>query len=83
MDAIKDTEFITLPQAARKVPRINGRNINPRTVYRWVTHGVMVDGHQVLLDSRRIGGINVTTVDWLRDFLESTARSVEGSENDG
>lgn len=72
--SLADETALTIPQAAKRVPRLKGRtkagrdHVNPSTVIRWAKTGVEVGGQRVRLEVRRCGGCYLTSVEALDRF---------------
>lgn len=58
-------ETITLHEAARRLPSINGRRIHYATVRKWARVGI----GGIRLETHRLGGRTVTTPDALARFF--------------
>lgn len=66
---MQNEEYLTMAEAARAVPKVNGRHPNPVTIWRWVRKGC----HGVHLQHWRVGTRVVTTREAVAEFLEATA----------
>ncbi len=64
-------DYLSLSQAAKAVPAIDGKRPSISTIYRWMTQGV----RGVTLEHRRIGRRVVTTAAALEEFFKKTAES--------
>src|SRR5262245_65019394 len=59
-------QLLSLPEAARRLPRLTrDRPVSPATLWRWAHRGV----RGVRLETWRLGGRTVTSVEALRRFL--------------
>ena len=64
--------LLSLAQAARKLPGGRaGKSLDPSTVWRWCTIGIRRDGQIVKLESARLGGRFVTSVEALQRFSDA------------
>lgn len=63
-------EYLSLSQAARAVPTVDGRQPSPSTVWRWMSSGLRGG---VKLRHVRIGHRTVTTRPWLDEFFQALA----------
>jgi hypothetical protein len=77
IDPMKDT-LLTLKEAARICPRIEGKKPHFTSVWRWVRYGLQ--GHY--LESVRVGGRYCTTESALTDFFRARA-TVQTRERTG
>lgn len=73
-DAGNGLDFISYSEAARRLPRIDGRQTHGHTVARWARNGVKVHGETIKLRAARVGRQHVTTQEWLEQFLEVAGR---------
>ena len=60
---------VTFPEAAKRLPTINGKNVHASSVWRWARKGV----RGVYLESRRLGGRYLTSLEALERFTEKLA----------
>lgn len=73
-DSDNGMAFISYSEAARRLPRVDGRQTHGHTVARWVRTGVKVHGETIRLRAAKVGRKHVTTQDWLAEFLEAAGR---------
>ncbi len=67
-------EFMSLTEAQKRLPAINGKRPHIQTVVRWASKGVLVNGQWVKLRCTRIGRRHVTTQVWLAEFLAAAGK---------
>lgn len=60
---------VTFSEAAKVLPRVNGRRPHASTIWRWARKGVQ----GVKLETRRLGGRFVTSVEALERFSKALA----------
>jgi hypothetical protein len=58
----------TVSQAARLFPTVNGKTVDPSTVWRWVNKGV----RGIKLQCERVGGRIVITDEAIHEFQRAT-----------
>ncbi len=61
--------LLTLTEAAKTLPRLNGKKIATTTLWRWATQGI----RSIRLETRRIGRRVVTSVEALDRFTAALA----------
>jgi len=66
---LHDESLITLTEAARLLPRMNGKRIAVSTLWRWATAGV----RGVRLETRRLGRRILTSAEALERFTAALA----------
>ncbi len=66
---LQDETIVTFTEAARFLPKLNGRRPHPSTLWRWARKGVS----GVHLETRRIGSRFVTSVEALDRFASALA----------
>lgn len=66
---LNDERLLTLTEAAKTLPRLNGKRIATTTLWRWATKGL----RGVKLETRRLGRRVVTSVDALERFSAALA----------
>lgn len=65
-----ETNYLSLSEAAAKLPGTRGAPRSRTCMYRWCTEGVRAaDGERIVLPSRRIGGFLFVAENSLDDFL--------------
>lgn len=73
---LTDETVLSFSEAARALPRVNGRKIHATTLWRWARKGVQ----GVRLEARRLGGRFVTSLEALERFSRELAeRELPGS----
>jgi hypothetical protein len=65
------TEFLTLADASKRLPRLNGKRVNTSTLWRWCRRGM----RGVHLSYSKIGRTIVTTEESLTRFFTSLAQT--------
>jgi hypothetical protein len=70
IDPTRD-ELLTLPEAARTLPRLDGKRPSCTTIWRWCTKGVGPD--RIRLEHIRMGRRVATTREALGRFMAATA----------
>ena len=65
--------LLTFSEAAHRAPQIGSKPRSVKLVYVWADRGVKVNGHQIRLESARVGGRRVTSVEAIERFLEATS----------
>ena len=65
--------LLTVSEAAESLPAINGKKPSAKTVYAWVEVGLVVGSVRVKLESIKVGGRRVTSVEALQRFIEATS----------
>ena len=60
---------LSFSEAAARLPRIDGRKIHPSSLWRWARKGI----HGVRLETRRLGGRFVTSLEALERFSKQLA----------
>jgi hypothetical protein len=63
-------DYMSLTEAAHRLPGRNGGTRNPSCVWRWAMRGV----RGVRLQTERIGGVHYTTWQWVQEFLADLRR---------
>ncbi len=66
---MNDERLLTLTEAAKLLPRLNGKRIATTTLWRWATSGI----RGVRLETRRLGRRVVTSVEALDRFSAALA----------
>ncbi len=66
---LTDERVVTFTEAAKLLPKMNGKRPHASSVWRWARKGVQ----GVRLESRRVGGRFVTSVEALERFTERLA----------
>lgn len=66
---LHDEKVLTFSEAARHLPRVNGRRPHASTIWRWARRGIS----GVKLETRRIGARFVTSVQALERFTAALA----------
>jgi len=66
---LHDEQIITFSEAAKSLPAINGRKPHASTIWRWARKGV----NGIRLETRRLGGRFVTSLEALERFSEKLA----------
>ena len=64
-----DQDILTFSEAAKAIPRVNGRRVHASTMWRWATKGV----NGVHLETRRMGRRYVTTKSAIDTFCRKVA----------
>ena len=64
-----DEQIVSFSDAARHLPRVDGRKPHPSTIWRWARKGIQ----GVHLETRRIGGRFVTSLEALERFTKRLA----------
>lgn len=75
IDPTRD-ELLTLPEAARTLPRLDGKRPSCTTLWRWCTRGVGPD--RIRLEHVRMGRRVATTRDALARLMAATAEAATG-----
>ena len=73
-----DEDIMSLAEASKRLPRVDGRRPHASTIWRWARRGVSVrgpDGERVriYLETRRLGPKVVTSAEALERFSERLA----------
>ncbi|MGB2985455.1 MAG: DUF1580 domain-containing protein [Phycisphaerae bacterium] len=66
---LHDEHVVTFSEAARSLPKVNGRRPHASSIWRWVRKGI----RGVKLESRRVGGRFVTSLEALERFSKALA----------
>ena len=66
---LMDEQIVTFTEAAKLLPKMNGKRPHASSIWRWARKGVQ----GVRLESRRIGGRFVTSIEALERFTEKLA----------
>lgn len=66
---LQDEQILTFSEAAKVLPKVNGRHTHASTIWRWARKGV----RGVHLEVRRFGGRFVTSVEALDRFGKALA----------
>ena len=66
---LQDESIVTLSEAARSLPRVNGKSPHASTIWRWARKGLS----GIHLETRRIGGRFVTSIEALERFTTALA----------
>lgn len=66
---MNENQFLTLAQAAKRIPTSNGKGVSTQTMFRWVSQGC----RGVRLESVRFGRRICVTPQALQDFAEKLA----------
>ena len=67
---LKDETVVTFSEAAATLPKLNGRKLHASTLWRWARKGLK----GVKLETRRLGGRFVTSLEALDRFSEKLAK---------
>ncbi|MEJ5260936.1 MAG: helix-turn-helix domain-containing protein [Anaerohalosphaeraceae bacterium] len=67
--------YLTLPEAAKRLPRTNGRRIHSSTLWRWCRKGC----RGIKLDYTRVGRTIMVTEEGLNRFFSELAKADEPS----
>lgn len=79
MSMLFDEEPLTLTEATKALPSLNGRRLHVSTLWRWARKGV----HGVQLETRRIGVRIVTSREALERFTKTLAELPERRDSTG
>jgi len=66
---LQDEQILTFTEAAKILPKINGRRPHPSTLWRWARRGI----NGLYLETRRVGGRFVTSAEALERFTKALA----------
>ena len=64
-----DEQIVTFSEATKVLPKVNGHRPHASTIWRWARKGV----HGIRLETRRLGGRFVTSIEALDRFSEALA----------
>ena len=70
---LHDEQVLTFSEAASRLPRFHGRKVHTSTLWRWARKGVK----GVRLETRRLGGRFVTSLEALERFSKKLAEPVD------
>lgn len=62
-----DPDILSLADAAKRLPRFNGRRVHVSTIWRWASHGL----RGIRLETTRLGGRACTSLTALRRFFDA------------
>jgi hypothetical protein len=68
---LENETVLTLADAAAKLPKMHGKRPHIATLWRWITYGI----RGVRLESRRLGGRFVTSIEALDRFGKALAEA--------
>lgn len=68
---LRDEQILTFSEAAKTLPRVNGRRPHASTLWRWARKGIQ----GIHLETRRLGGRFVTSLEALDRFSERLAEA--------
>ncbi len=74
-----DETVLTFSEAAERLPAINGRKIHASSVWRWARKGI----GGVYLESRRLGGRYLTSLEALERFAEKLSKLPAKGKTEG
>lgn len=67
---LKTEELVTFSQAAHWLGKKRGCPVSPLSVTRWARYGLKRDGQQIRLESLKIGGRRVTSMEACQRFCD-------------
>ena len=76
---IHTERIVSIPEAARVFPAVNGRAMNYHTIYRWMMRGKRVGGVVVRLDHLKLNAV-VTSIEAIDRFIAATNAGRIGSQ---
>ncbi len=68
---LHDEQIVTFSEAAKALPKVNGRRPHASTIWRWARKGIQ----GVRLETRRLGGRFVTSLEALERFTKTLAET--------